>query len=100
MFDVSTVSKRYFQVRLGGKELDVEPPKLKKLRQFMELTKVRSEDVMDNLTEALSGILSKNKTGYTVSADFVEENLNFDEMNDLLTQYFEWVGQERNSNPN
>lgn len=97
MFDVSTVSKRYFEVRIAGKDLSVEPPKLKKLRQFMELAKVRNEDVVDNLTEALSGILSKNKAGYTVSADFVEENLNFDEMNDLLTQYFEWVGQERNA---
>ncbi|MEG2619554.1 MAG: hypothetical protein RR981_03190 [Oscillospiraceae bacterium] len=84
-------------MRITDKDLSVEPPKLKKLRQFMELAGVRDENVIDNLTEALSAILSKNKAGYAVSADFVEENLNFDEMNDLLTKYFEWVGQERNS---
>lgn len=97
LFDVSGVSRRYFEVKIGEVLFEVEPPKLKKMRQFLELSKMRNEDVMENLTVALSDILSKNKTGTAVSADYIEENLNFDEMNALLNAYFAWVGTEKRS---
>lgn len=112
MYDISMVSKRYFEIKLSAMverivngveteelvqvELKVEPPKLKTLKKVTSLSKVRSEDAMDDLTNAVVLILNKNKTGYKVPEDLIDE-LDFDQLNGILTSYFEWVGKERNS---
>jgi hypothetical protein len=108
MFDISTIGKRYFGIKIEKEltdvetmqtitvDLDVEPPKLKVLKKITALAKVRSEDAFDDLTEALRLILSKNKTGTKVPEELIGE-LDFDEMNEILTRYFEWLAQSKNS---
>lgn len=95
MFDISTVSKRYFQIKLNKKLIEVEPPTLKSLKRIMQVSKTGNEDAMDDLTEAIALILNKNKSGYKVPAETIEE-MDVDQMNEILTAYFGWLGKVRN----
>lgn len=106
MFDISTVSKRYFEVKLTltddndeeikNIELKVEPPKIKMLKKLMAVWKASKADAMDELAEAIQKLLSKNKDGYKVPMEYIDE-LDYDQMNELLTEYFKWLGKEKNS---
>lgn len=96
MFDVSIVSKRYFDIKIGDISLEVEPPKIKVLKKITALSKARNEDAMEDLSSAISMILNKNKSGYKVSDELIDE-LDFDQMNEILTAYFEWLAKSKNS---
>lgn len=96
MFDISTVNKRYFVIKINDITLEVEPPKIKMLKKITALSKSRNEDAMDDLAEAVRMILSKNKTGYKVPEEIIDE-LDFDQLNEILTAYFEWLSKEKNS---
>ncbi|MGX7745695.1 hypothetical protein [Rhodopseudomonas parapalustris] len=96
MFDVSTINKRYFAIKINNIELEVEPPKIKALKKIMSLSKSRNEDAMDNLSDAIKMILSKNRTGFKVADELIDE-LDFDEMNGILNAYFDWLSSTRNS---
>jgi len=98
MFDISTVNKRYFNIKLSETVLDVEPPKLKALKKITSLRKSGNENEIEDLCEAIQMILNKNKTGYIVSMGIIEE-LDLDQMNEILTAYFAWINGEKN-NPN
>lgn len=96
MFDINTISKRYFRIKINNIEIDVEPPKLKTLRKITSLAKAKNEDAIDDLIEAVKIMLSKNKLGYQVQDDLVDE-LDFDQLLEILTAYFKWIGEVRNS---
>lgn len=96
MFDISTINKRYFTIKIENLTLDVEPPKLKVLKKIISLSKSRDEDAIDDLSNAVGLILSKNKSGYKVPDEVVDE-LDLDQMNEILTAFFEWLSKEKNS---
>lgn len=105
MFDISTVNKRYFSIKITvlddndevkGIELEVEPPKVKMLKKLIAARRTANEDSMEELAETLRSMLSKNKSGYKVPVEFIDE-LDFDQMIQILTAYFEWLGSEKNS---
>ncbi len=96
MFDIDTISKRYFRIKINNIEIDVEPPKLKALKQITSLAKAKNEDAVDDLVEAVRIMLNKNKTGYQVQDDLIDE-LDFDQLLEILTAYFKWIGEVRNS---
>lgn len=95
IFDVSTISKRYFSIKIGEVALEVEPPKIKTLKQIMSLSKSRDASAINDLASAVSMVLSKNKTGYAVSEDLIDE-LDLDQMNEILTAYFGWLVETKN----
>lgn len=95
MFDISTVSKRYFEIKIDGLELKVEPPKLKALKKITALSKVKNEEAMDELAEAVHMILSKNKSEYKVPQELIDE-LDIDQMNEILTEFFKWLAKSKN----
>ncbi|WP_366914626.1 hypothetical protein [Clostridium sp.] len=76
--------------------LDVEPPKLKVLKKITALSKSKNEDAIDDLAEAVGMILNKNKSGYKITSEMVDD-LDLDQMNEVLTAYFEWLSKEKNS---
>jgi len=84
-------------------ELDVEPPKLKVLKKLLKMTKIdtdnkeETEKVFDDLIEALSIALSKNKQNRKVTVDEIDDLLDIDEIQDLLTAYFDWVNEINHS---
>lgn len=96
MFDINIVSKRYFSIKINDLTLEVEPPKLKALKKITALSKSRNEDTIDDLSEAVGMILSKNKLGIKVSDEIIDE-LDLDQMNEILTAYFEWLSKEKTS---
>ena len=104
MFDVTTLSKRYFGLRLtveadDGKrdiDLEIEPPKLKTMKRLMALSKSgEDENQIDMLTDAMQKLLSKNKSGYKVPRDLIEE-LNFDELQAILEAFLSWIAEVQN----
>lgn len=101
MYDMTKLVTRYFKVKLKNQKIiDVEPPKLKVFREVTKLAKLVDdfgEDEIDSLTKAVSLALSKNRQNYKVSPEQIEEWLNYDELYDLLINYFSWVNEVTNS---
>lgn len=105
MFDISKINKRYFEIQISveddeGQEhsahLEVEPPRIKALKKITALSKVREEDAMNDLSAAIAMILNKNKEKYKVPDEIID-NLDFDQMDGILSEYFEWLSKEKNS---
>jgi len=103
MFDVSTIAKRYFDIRLSVEtddgetktvELQVEPPTVKQLRNLTAIASDGTENVIEDMRDAVRDMLSKNKTGYKVPAEYID-NLDIDQMTAILTAYLEWVVKEK-----
>lgn len=98
MYDMTNLMTRYFKVKLKNQKIiDVEPPKLKVFREISKLSKTVTDDFgeneIDQLTEAVSLALSKNKQHYKVSKEQIESWFNYDELYDLLIAYFTWVSE-------
>lgn len=106
MFDIRSVNKRYFEVKLTetndvGEEMsnivvEAEPPKLKVLKRITSISKSAGENAIDELTEAIKMILNKNKAKSKVPDKYIEE-LDSDQMQELLTEYFKWLNNNKNS---
>ncbi|MGH4125096.1 MAG: hypothetical protein ACREV6_19445 [Clostridium sp.] len=112
MFDINTVNKRYWDIKLKVTltkiineeeveedvelKLEVEPPKIKALKKITRLSKVRDEDAIDDLSEAVRMILNKNKDRKKVPNEIMEE-LDLDQLSAILTAYFEWLSKEKTS---
>ena len=112
MFDLSSVNMRYFEIKLKilvdkivdeavtkvEKEilLEIEPPTKKMLNKIVKLRKEESENVMDGLYEAVGMILNKNKSGKKISDEIVSA-YNYDQINAIITAYFEWLSKEKTS---
>lgn len=105
MFDISTISKRYFEIKLTVTDneekvhnatLEVEPPKVKALKKLFAISKAAKEDAMDELSEAVRKLLSKNKSHYDVPMEYIDD-LNFDQLQEILRSYFNWVSEKKNS---
>ena len=100
MFDLQGVNKRYFGVTLHLEdeskiEINVEPPKLKVLKRLTSWAKAKEEDVIENLEGAITDLLNKNKE--KIKVDKYVEEFSIDEMQQLLTAFFKWLNQEKNS---
>lgn len=98
MYDMTQYVPRYFKTKLkNNKIIEVEPPKLKVLKKIMKLSGVNknnmSENAFDNIIIATSMALSKNKQNYKVTEEWLAENHNIDELQDLLINYFNWVDE-------
>lgn len=105
MFDISTVSKRYFSIKLTvtdaedqvkSIELEVEPPKVKMLKKLVAVERTADEDAMDELAEVTRKMLSKNKAKYDVPIEYIDD-LDYDQLKEILTAYFAWLRDNQNS---
>ena len=102
MFDVSQIAKRYFDIRLTVEddsgvhktELQVGPPTVKQLNDLVAVSKADPADAIPELREAVRSILSKNKSGYRVPDEYVD-NLDIDQLSEILTAYMAWVAKEK-----
>ena len=103
MLDISTINRRYFDINISVQDdegkthnisLNVEPPKVKTLNKIISLSKDKENE--DTMSEAILLVLNKNKSGYKVSKEIIDE-LDTDEYVTILTEYFNWVAEVRNS---
>ena len=95
MFDISTVNKRYFQIKLDDITLNVEPPKVKTLKKIASLSRAKGEEAMGELSEAVRTLLNKNTSGYVVPDEIIDE-LDYDQLNEIIERYFDWLSNEKN----
>lgn len=116
MYDITCVPKRYFPVKLTAEDdegklhttvVEVEPPRLKTLREMFDVVEQSqsmqdnggiTENIMTALRDSIKTMLSKNKSRYKVSDDYVEA-MDVDQMMGLLNAFFAWIGktkQEKN----
>lgn len=98
MYDMTNLITRYFTIKFrNGLQLDVEPPKLKALKKILKVANVNinnltdAENVFEDITEALTIALSKNKQNRKVTVDEIDDWLDIDEIIDLLNNYVEWI---------
>jgi len=97
MFDLSAVNKRYFDIKLNDLVLEVEAPKVKTLKKIVNLaTNSKKEEGLDSMTDAVLTLLKKNKGNKKVPMEIIDE-LDFDQMNEIITAFFEWLTGEKNS---
>lgn len=102
MYDMTKIKERYWLIKLRtGRVLNIEVPKLKVLKRITKLSKVAdtnnmTEEDMENLISALSIALSRNKEQFKVSEQWIEENININDVQDILNKYFEWVSNIQN----
>lgn len=96
MFDINTISVRYYDIKLGELELKLEPPTKKMLTKVTSLSALKEEDTVEALYEATNMVLNKNKTKTKVSKETTDA-LNIDQVNGILTAYFGWIGKTQNS---
>jgi hypothetical protein len=103
MFDVSAITKRYFDIRIEVEtddgetkkvELQVEPPKVKQLNKLIAVSSAGNDEVFTELRDAVRDVLSKNKTGYKVPEEYVD-NLDTDQLTGILSAYLDWVAKEK-----
>lgn len=103
MYDMTKLKTNYFNFKLkNGKILDIEPPKLKILKKMLGLSgsldkEELSEKELDNLIEAVTLAINKNKQGYKITNDQVCDLFNINELMDFLTKYFAWVNKNQSS---
>lgn len=99
MFDMRNLVRRHFEVILpDGTHLEVEPPKMKVLRKMISLAQQEQNgelenEAFDDLLSALSLALSKNKQRQQISKQYLDAELNLDEVQALLISYFDWVSE-------
>lgn len=100
MYDVLSVAKRAFAIRLHCKdedgndhatELEIFPPKLKVLREI-----VACKNDIPGMQEAVRKMLSSNKSKFVVPDEYIE-GMDTDELSGLLTAYFQWVADTKKS---
>ena len=87
MYDMTKIKERYWQ--------------LKVLKRITKLSKVAdtnnmTEEDMENLITALSIALSRNREQFKISEQWIEENININDVQDILNKYFEWVSDIQN----
>lgn len=96
MLNLNLINGRYFSITIGEITLELEPCKLKTIRKFQKLAKNAGED---DLVDITAEILNKNKNKTVISDEMVGE-LDIDQMNKLLLEYFNWIAKEKTANPN
>ncbi|MBU3153504.1 hypothetical protein [Clostridium estertheticum] len=97
MFDLNTINKRYFEIKMGKQILEIEPPTKKMLNKITSLRGITDEnEATSALYEAASMILNKNKTNRKFSDEVVEE-LNLDQINGIISEYFLWLSVAKKS---
>ena len=79
MLDLTIYKSRYYPVKLSEDEtINVEPPKRKQLKKILSLTKnmkaeTLDENDIDNLYEAITLAINKNKEDKIFSQDKVDD---------------------------
>lgn len=98
MYDVASVKRRYFQVKLHNDEhetvVDVAPPKLKVLEKLLDTANTATTDSIKELQSAVKELLSSNKAHYHVPDEYIE-TMDFDELVGLLEAFFTWMADTK-----
>ena len=97
-YSITSVKPRFFDfVKPDGKGIiHIEPPTVKTVAQMQNMDNTN----MDAVSEMVSKIISKNKEGYKISTDDVQDVMTVEQMLDFLTHYFDWLNDVKATDPN
>jgi len=99
MFDMSTIAKRYFNVKMGDLTLDVEPPKVSTYKEILRLLEEETPDKYKAMNDALQKAFLSNKQGIKITAKMIDDAYSTDEIKLVLAVYINWI-DETKSDPN
>lgn len=71
--------------------VSIYAPKMKVLRMLQQID-LESDTAMEETIKAVSDILSHNAEKRKISFETVEELFDVTDLNDFLTDFYEWVG--------
>lgn len=72
--------------------VSVYQPKIALIRKLTEVSKGDNGiDIVDNMLEILASALSRNAEKRTISAEFLADILDTEDMSALFEDYFQWV---------
>jgi hypothetical protein len=97
MLDLTIYKSRYYPVKISENEIiNVEPPKRKQLKKILELTKnMKSESLdendIDNLYEAITIAINKNKENKILSSDKIDDIFSLNALYAFFEGYYTWV---------
>ncbi|AGK95409.1 hypothetical protein [Clostridium pasteurianum] len=91
MFDVSSVTKRYFDIKMKDLVLQLEAPSLSTMKKILYLTREINESAMEDLEEAVGIILNKNTAKYEISKEMINDELDFDQLKAIVLRFLQWV---------
>lgn len=101
-FDFNKIPRSFFNVTLkDGRKLQVKMPKKKtfeKLQalQNMDQNAVEIDDLLDTFGALCAETLSHNLNGETVTADYMTENYDIEEMTEFIKTFYVFVGDITN----
>ena len=101
-FDFNKIPRSFFNVTLkDGRVLQVKMPKKKtfeKLQalQNMDQNAVEIDDLLDTFGALCAETLSHNLNGETVTADYMVENYDIEEMTEFIKTFYVFVGNITN----
>ena len=74
--------------------LNVESPKLKTYKKFQELD---NNAQIDEIIDIISCILSKNREHKTITAEFIEDTFDTDDMLNFFEDFTAFIAENKNS---
>ena len=101
-FDFNKIPRSFFNVTLkDGRTLQVKMPKKKTLEklqalQNMDQNAVEIDDLLDTFGALCAETLSHNLNGETVTADYMVENYDIEEMTEFIKTFYVFVGNITN----
>lgn len=70
--------------------LSVYPPTIKAVKKMQKLN-TESDDVIDEMVDIISSIISNNKEHITLTAEDLEELLDFEDVTNLFSDISRWI---------
>ena len=103
-FDFNKIKRTFFNVTLkDGRKLVVKMPMKKTFEKVSALQEMDDETNIDDALDTIGGlcaeILSHNMTGEKVTAEFMTDNYDLEEMQIFIVEYYNFTAGVK-SNPN
>lgn len=87
-------SARYMECTIGDYDLHIEPPKLKTLRKFEAID---DDSSIEDMLGVISAVASKNKEKITLSAEYIEDNLDTVDLVSFFEDFGDFIDSIHNS---
>ena len=96
MYSLKNVKSRWFELQLPtNKILHLEQPKLKVLAKIEKMG-----GTVEEMSKVIAQLMSKNREGFKVTADNVQEWMTAEQCGEFLDSFVSWTYNEKAADPN
>lgn len=78
-------------------EFKVKSPKLKVYKKFMS---IGDDSTLDDLINLIVTLLKNNANNIPVTPEFIEDNMDVEDIMDLFDDFATWLSESRKTSPN